>query len=378
MGDVAGLRLTLLEAAFTEPVLVLLAQALILLDQGRDSAAATVLEATTGLPDSVKRIALVARSRALIGQQRPRDAVDLLQGALAEKAQAQPDLLATLARGFFQSGESDLARMLLEAVIAVVPKHYESRYGMGIVHLLQGDIPTALAELRIAQHVNPRRREPYQAIARAWRLIGRPGEGVGELEDLMAGNELIASPGLARELVELYAATGDSEHRTRWVRYLESNAELGPGHRVELGRHWLALKQPGALRRLLIGLRDTGESRIAGWLIAGMAEQLDKNNKKALAFYQLSAQERPGMWFAQERTARLLLDTGTHHRHAAPFVSAAVQIAPQTPEVQLIKALYEHASGERGGRLLLTALAHHRGVRAEVRERAAAALQQRG
>ncbi|MFT4975564.1 MAG: tetratricopeptide (TPR) repeat protein [Myxococcota bacterium] len=376
MGDVMGLRVTLMEAAFEQPALVLVAQALILLDQGRDQAAAAVLEALDGLPEPVERIALVAHSQALIGLGEAGEAAAALQAALSERAEAEPDLLATLARAFFHSGELSLAETLLGAVLAVVPQHYGSRYGMGVIKLMQGYLDEAMKELRVAQQVNPRRREPYQAIARAWRLTGRPAEGAAELEALMGDNDLIASPGLARELVELYAASGDDEPRSRWLRYLEANAELGPGHRIELGRHWLALKQPGALRRLLIGLADEGDARIAGWLLAGMAEQLDGELEEALAYYQAAAQARPEMWFAQERTARLLLDAGAAPEHAAPFVAAAEAAAPQTPEVRLVCALHDCARGVSMGRHALVALAHHRGVRAEVRARAAAGLRE--
>jgi len=377
MGDIDGLRLTLLEAAFEEPGVVLLAQALILLDQGRDAAANVVLEALDGLPDGVERIALVARSRALIGLQRPHEATAALQDALAARAEAEPDLLATLARGFFHSGEVRLAETLLKAVIAVVPRHYGSRYGMGICNLMQGYVAEAMVELKLAQAVNPRRREPYQAIARAWRMTGRPAEGAREVEALMDGNELVASPGLARELVELHAAAGNDDKRARWIRYLESNAELGPGHRIELGRHWLALRRPGALRRLLVGLSDQGDAKVAGWLLAGMAEQLDGEMERALAFYQTAAAERPEMWFAQERVARLLLDAEAAPEYAAPFVEAAEAAAPQTPEVRLARALYDTARGVSVGRHALVALAHHQGVRAEIRARAADALHRR-
>lgn len=374
MGDIHGLRVTLLEVAFEHPALVMLAQALILLDQGRHAAAAAILEAIEGLRPELDRLTRVAHAQALIGLGQPQQAADRLQAALSARAEAEPDLLATLARAFFRSGELQLAEALLEAVLGVVPRHFDARYGMGVVRLMKGELLEGLADLRLAQAVNPRRRETYQAIARAWRLIGRPAEGARELEALMASNELVASPGLARELAELYAALGDDEGRARWVRYLEANAELGPGHRIELGRHWLALRQPGALRRLLVGLRDEGDEQVAGWMLAGMAEQLDGATEQALAYYQTAAQAQPHLWLAQERAARLLLDAGVPAAYVAPFVQAAEAAAPQTPEVRLVRALMELADGRPEARHALVALAHHDGVRAEIRARAQAAL----
>ncbi|MEL6347518.1 MAG: tetratricopeptide repeat protein [Myxococcota bacterium] len=375
MGDVQGLRDALLELAGEEPMVVLLAQAMILLDQGRSAAALQLLQAMPALEGGAGRQALVAKSEALIAVERPAEAVQLLQAALRDRARATPEFLATLARGLFQSGELSLAERLLESILEVVPHHEESLYGMGVVRLMQGRVEAALTQLQAAQRLNPRRREPYQAMARAWRMLGRPAEGAAQLETLMADNDLVTSPGLARELVELYAAIGAVDGRVRWLRRLEATAQLGPGHRVELGRHWMALSRVGELRRLIIGLGEPPPERAAAYLLAGMAAEVEQEPAQALAYYRAARQTAPELWFADERLAQLMIELGATEAQTRPYVESAEARAPQTSAVQLLRALFDAARGAAGADAALRRIATHPGVRVEERVRARRALE---
>ena len=239
VGDLVGLRQSLFTLVVLEPVSVLLAQARSLRDQGRALEALSVLQGMPPLPDGLKRGALIARCQSMIDVGRADEATALLQSALAERAVAEPELLTTLARGLFRGGRLEMAEALLEAVLPGVPDHFEARYGSGVLRLAQGRLADALPHLAAAQRINPRRPEPYQGMARAWRLSGQAAHGAAMLESAMADNPLIASPALARELVELYAAVGDDDARVRWRRRLEGAARLEAGHRLELARHWM-------------------------------------------------------------------------------------------------------------------------------------------
>ena len=374
LGDVAGLRDLLRQAAVESPGLVLLAQALILLDQQRPADALTILYAIDHLPGDVHSTALTAIGRALIDQGQPQQAITRLRDVLRIQAAGDPSLLTTLARAFFHRGDLDLAETLLTAVLATVPRHEDACYGMGIVRLQQGRLTEAIQHLQHAQQINPRRREPYRALARAWRLSGQPQQGAQAITVLMREHPLIASPDLAWELVELYAAAGDVPSRIRWIRHLEDQAALTPSHRVALGRHWFALRQVGALQHLLVGLKPDGEDKIAGWLLAGMIEELENHPAQARAFYEAAAQQRPRLWFAQERAATLTLSTDPSRSLA--YLEAAEAAAPQVPEVHLLRALHDCLHGHPAGPEALRILAHHHGLRAEVRGTAMAVLQQ--
>ena len=288
IGDLVGLRESLFTLVLLEPVSVLLAQARILLDQGRALEALAMIEGMPALPEAIRRDALVAQCQSMILVDRADEATALLQSALAERAAAEPDLLTTLARGLFRGGRLEMAEALLEAVLPVVPDHFEAHYGAGVLRLAQGRLDAALPHLAAAQRINPRRPEPYQGMARAWRLSGQAVHGAAMIESIMSDNPLIASPGLARELVELYAAAGDDDARVRWLRRLESSARLEAGHRLELARHWLDMERSGELQRLLIGL--TEDELAARHLLAGMIAEVEGEGREALAHAMAAAE----------------------------------------------------------------------------------------
>lgn len=369
IGDLVGLRESLFTLVLLEPVSVLLAQARILLDQGRALDALSMIQGMPSLPDALQRDALIARCQSLILVERADEATALLQSALAERAAAEPDLLTTLARGLFRSGRLEMAEALLEAVLPVVPDHFEAHYGAGVLRLAQGRIGEALPHLAAAQQINPRRSEPYLAMARAWRLSGQAEHGAAMLESVMADSPLVASPGLAREVVELYAAAGNDEARVRWLRRLESTARLEAGHRLELARHWLDMGRVGELQRLLIGLTDA--DRAASHLIAGMIAELEGEDREALAHAMAAAEVAPALWLVQVRLARGLLQLGAHPDVVRPHVEAAVSAEPQHPEVRLIAAIFAVQSGEGASeRETLAFLSGHGGVWSRLRQEA--------
>ena len=370
VGDLVGLRESLFTLVLLEPVSVLLAQARILLDQGRAVEALAMLKSMPEMPEALQRNTLIARCQAMITVDRAEEAAALLQDALAKRAAAEPDLLTTLARGLFRSGKIEMAEALLEAVLPVMPDHFEARYGAGVLRLAQGRLGDAMPHLSAAQRINPRRPEPYQAMARAWRLSGQTEHGAEMIEAVMAGNPLIASPGLARELVELYAAVGDDDGRVHWLRRLEASARLEAGHRLELARHWMDLGLTGELRRLMIGLTEVDKA--TAHLLAGMIAELEGEDREALAHALAAEQEEPTLWLVQIRLARGLLQLGAKSDMVRQHVEAAVASAPQHPEVRLIGAIFAVMDG-RGGEAVETLrfLAVHGGVWARIRSEAA-------
>jgi tetratricopeptide (TPR) repeat protein len=370
IGDLVGLREALFTLVLLEPLSVLLAQARILLDQGRGAEALAMMAGMPALPEGLRRDALVARCQALIAVDRPAEAAGLLQEALAARAAAEPDLLTTLARGLFRSGEVAMAEAILEAVLPVLPDHFETRYGAGVLRLAQGRLSEAMPHLAAAQRINPRRPEPYQAMARAWRLSGQAAHGAAMVESVMAESPLVAAPGLARELVELYAASGDDEGRIRWLRRLESAARLEAGHRLELARHWLDLGMTGELHRLLIGLSEEDEA--VRHLLAGMIAELEGEDREALGHALAAAELEGELWLVQVRLARALLQLGAAADAVRPHITAAEAAAGQHPEVRLLSAIFAVVEG-RGGEAeaSLRALAGHGGVWARLREEAA-------
>ena len=379
VGDLVGLRQSLFTLVLMEPISVLLAQVRILLDQGRAGEALTMMTAMPEMPGALKRDALVARCQAMIEVDQPEEAADVLQAALAERAAAEPDLLTTLARGLFRSGRLELAEAILSAVLPVLPDHFEARYGMGVLRLAQGNLAAAMPQLQAAQRFNPRRPEPYQAMARAWRLSGQCEHGARQVESVMADNPLIASPGLARELVELYAATGEDDARILWLRRLEATARLEAGHRLELGRHWMDLGQTGELRRLMIGLSEEPTDRAVGHLLAGMVDELENNDRSALAHAMAAAGLEPDLWLVQVRLARGLLQLGATTDSVRSAIVAAESDSPDNAEVRLMRAIFD-ISDEHPERAVasLRALSEHGGVWAQLRAEAAGWLAEVG
>ncbi len=370
IGDLVGLREALFTLVVLEPVAVLLAQVRILLDQGRGSEALMLMEGMPVLPEGLKRDALIARCQAMITVDRAEEAAEILQAALAQRAAAEPDLLTTLARGLFRSGEVEMAEAILEAVLPVVPGHFEARYGAGVLRLAQGRLADAMPHLIAAQDINPRRPEPYQAMARAWRLSGQAEHGAEMVEAVMSDNPLVASPGLARELVELYAASGDDDRRVLWLRRLEASARLEAGHRLELARHWMDLGLTGELRRLLIGLSET--ELTARHLLAGMIAELEGDDREALGHAMAAAESEPELWLVQVRLARGLLQLGASSEAVRPHIDAAEAAAGQHPEVRLLSGIFAVIEG-RGAAAIdaLEVLSGHGGVWFRIREEAA-------
>lgn len=370
IGDLVGLREALFTLVVLEPVAVLLAQVRILLDQGRGAEALMLMQGMPDLPDALQRDALIAKCQAMIAVDRPQEAAAVLQSALSQRAAAEPDLLTTLARGLFRSGEVEMAEAILEAVLPVVPGHFEARYGAGVLRLAQGRLSEAMPHLIAAQRINPRRCEPYQAMARAWRLSGQAEHGAEMIESIMADNPLVAAPGLARELVELYAASGNDDGRIRWLRLLEGGSRLEAGHRLELARHWMDLGLTGELQRLLIGLSES--DRAARHLIAGMIAELEGDDREAVAHALAAAEEEPGLWLVQVRLARGLLQLGAAAETVQPHLDAAVAAGGQHPEVRLLAAIFAVIEG-RGAVVAetLLALSRHGGVWARLRQEAA-------
>ena len=369
VGDLVGLRESLFALVVLEPVAVLLAQARIMLDQGRSVEALVMLQSLPELPAALQRDALIARCQALIGVERAAEATDLLQAALGARAAAEPDLLTTLARGLFRSGQLELAEAIIEAVLPVIPEHFETQYGAGVLRLAQGRLDEALPHLQAAQRINPRRPEPYLAMARAWRLSGQAAQGAAWVAAVMAENPLASSPGLARELVELYAAAGDDTARMHWLRRLEASARLEAGHRLELGRHWLDLEEPGELRRLMIGLTES--DRAVSHLLAGMVCELEESDREALAHALAALKLEPDHWLVHLRVARSLLQLGATPENIRPHVEAAEAASGQHPEVRLLRAMFEVVCGnEAAAEDTLRALAGHGGVWARIRAEA--------
>ncbi|MDG1483179.1 MAG: hypothetical protein P8R54_26555 [Myxococcota bacterium] len=369
IGDLVGLREALFTLVVLEPVAVLLAQVRILLDQGRGTEALLLLEGMPTLPEMLKRDALIARCQAMITVERSEEATALLQAALAQRAAAEPALLTTLARGLFRSGEIAMAETILESVLLVVPGNFEACYGAGVLRLAQGRLADAMPHLIAAQRINPRRPEPYQAMARAWRLSGQAEHGAAMIESVMSDNPLIASPGLARELIELYAAVGDDDRRVHWLRRLEASARLEAGHRLELARHWMDLGLVGELRRLLIGLREPEQA--ARHLLAGMIAEMEGNDREALGHAMAAAEAEPGLWLVQVRLARGLLQLGASASVVRPHISAAEAAGGQHPEVRLLSGIFAVIEG-RGADAVdaLEVLSSHGGVWCRLREEA--------
>lgn len=369
IGDLVGLREALFTLVVLEPVAVLLAQARILLDQGRGTEALVLIEGMPMLPEGLKRDALVARCQALITVSRSEEAAALLQAALAERAAAGPALLTTLARGLFRSGEIAMAEAILEVVLPVAPGHFEARYGAGVLRLSQGRLADAMPHLIAAQHINPRRPEPYQAMARAWRLSGQAEHGAERIEAVMSGNPLVASPGLARELIELYAAVGDDDRRVHWLRRLEASARLEAGHRLELARHWMDLGLLGELRRLLIGLREADQA--ARHLLAGMIAEMEGDDREALGHAMAAAESEPELWLVQVRLARGLLQLGASASVVRPHIAAAEAAGGQHPEVRLLSGIFAVIEGRSADAIdALEVLSGHGGVWRRLREEA--------
>ena len=328
-----------------------------------------LMEGMPALPEALQRDALIARCQAMITVDQPEEATALLQADLAQRAAAEPALLTTLARGLFRSGEIEMAEAILEAVLPVVPGNFEARYGAGVLRLAQGQLADAMPHLIAAQRINPRRPEPYQAMARAWRLSGQAEHGAQMIESVMSGNPLIASPGLARELVELYAAVGDDEHRVHWLRRLEASARLEAGHRLELARHWMDLGLTGELRRLLIGLSEADQA--VRHLLAGMIAELDGDDREALAHAMAAAEAEPGLWLVQVRLARGLLQLGAAPAVVRPHITAAENSGGQHPEVRLLSGIFAVIEGRSADAIdALEMLSSHGGVWCRLREEA--------
>lgn len=374
LGDIKTIRSTLVELATVDPTVVLLAHGCVLLDQGRSSEAEVILSSATNWPRPVHRLALVMRCQALIECGRAKLAVNLLQDALRETGSASPDMLASLARGWLHLDDLDSCQSILEALFDVVPNHFQTRYGLGVLRLQQGRVEEAIAHLSAAQSISPIRVEPYQALSRAWRVMGFPREGSEKLEALLENQELMSCPALCRELVELYAAVPDGAGLAKWLRRLEESSQLRASHRLELARHWRDLGCAGELRRLMVGLGEDAHEASVAHLIAGLAAEVDGELSRALDYYRSALRIHPHHWFVWERLGRTLLAVGGGSK-LVNYVQQAQSLAPDMPEVRLLLGLFKiHTGDASGASRALKPLAAHHGIRWSVRHAAQAAL----
>lgn len=354
--DVPGLR----EAALSwGPDAGKVADAAVALDRGDAPAALAALNQAHILQQEARDEASRLRAEALLESGRPQDALLVLQGMAGD------DAAVSRARALFRLRRTDEAVPLLDEVLARDPSHWEARLGRAVTYLSVGDVQPAielLQELREEQPLDPR---PYRALIKVFLLTGEPAAGV-RLVKLLLDNRLLASPAIAMDLAELYAASDQTDELPVVLDAVTRAAQVGPAQAIELASLWQEVPSSGAIRHLAQAQSHPGTVALLGVL----ADEIEGNDVLD-ALLGIDGLEH---WLLYERRAAHLL-AAERREEALEQLVLAEQLAPRTAAVKLTRAVADlgGSDAQRGIAALRTA-AEHPSLRASVRRRAQRAL----
>lgn len=355
--DVEGLREAVLAWG---PDALKVADAAVALDRGDPLAALELLDAATVMQAPARAVANRLRAEAHLDAGRPQDAIVALAGLVGDEA------LVTRAKALFRLRRPEEAEALLDDVLGRDPENWEARYGRAAVWLSTQRLREAVDLLGALQAEHPLDPRPYRALAKVFLLTGAPEKGIPFLERLL-DHRLLASPAVAIDLAELYAAVGERERLPVVLEAVTRAARVGPGQAVALASLWQEVPSSGAIRHLADAFADHPVAP----LLEGLALEVDGRDAEALAAFSHAAELEH--WLVHERLAAHLLAAEERER-ALHHLAIAERMAPRTPAVRLTRAVADLATDPDAAVAALRYAADMPAFRATVRLRARRAL----
>ncbi len=181
--------------------------------------------------------ALVSQVRELLAESRYDQASELCIEALRQ-APAEPTLLMLLALADEGRGDLAGARARLEAALDADPQHVESRYQLGRLQLVAGEIEPARELFRSCLAQNPNHAPSYTALARLDHAEGRVDQAIEGLRTALRADEdhVPALTSLAMLLLE----QGDYEAANGHASHALKLAPDSPASQLTMGQVLLA------------------------------------------------------------------------------------------------------------------------------------------
>ena len=243
------------------------------------------------------------------------------------------------AAAFFEKREVEKAEQLYERSLRHCPDHQEALMGLGLIYVATGRGPLFLRRMQQLQRDYPASPGPYRVIVTILRISGHVEMAKRYLTNHLESAPSDVEPVIRLSLAEVYAALGDQEGVRKELQELATLPVLEP-----LSYALLLMEATDSAGLQQLSQKVEGHSlRLA---LQGMSAEAAGDLGTAAQLYYEASNAPAATWICLNALAAMWLNSGNLSA-CRGYLDQAEQAAPNNSEIQITRARYLAARGDR-------------------------------